>query len=125
MYLIWRGLIVYLVLVALVALFQRKLMYPAGRASSLDAALFPGLEQTFHSAADVDLKTDDGVTIRGWYLKVAEAPADRLIMLFHGNGGHRAHRENWYIIAHSLKPTCWRWIITATAIRKAARRKRI
>lgn len=103
MYLIWRGLIVYLILVALVALFQRKLMYPAGRASSLDAALFPGLEQTFHSATDVDLKTDDGVTIRGWHLQVAEAPADRLIMLFHGNGGHRAHRENWYIIAHSLK----------------------
>lgn len=103
MYLIWRGLVFYLIILALVTFFQRRLMYPAGRAGSLDAALFPGLQQSFHSATDVDLKTGDGVTIRGWHLKVAEAPSDRLILLFHGNGGHRAHRENWYMIAHSLK----------------------
>jgi fermentation-respiration switch protein FrsA (DUF1100 family) len=103
MYLIWRGLVFYLILVGLLALLQRKMMYPAGRAGSLDADLFPGLAETFYSADDVDLKTPDGVTIRGWYLKVAEKPSDRLILLFHGNGGHRAHRENWYIIAHSLK----------------------
>lgn len=103
MYLIWRGLIVYFAVVGLVALLQRKMMYPASRAGSLNADLFPGLEETFEVAEDVDLKIPDGVRIRGWYLKVEEKPADRLILLFHGNGGHRAHRENWYIIAHSLK----------------------
>jgi fermentation-respiration switch protein FrsA (DUF1100 family) len=42
------------------------------------------------------------VTIKGWHLQVAATPADRIILLFHGNAGHRAFRGNWYEIAKSL-----------------------
>jgi pimeloyl-ACP methyl ester carboxylesterase len=90
-------------LLAAFAFLQRQLMYPAMRATSLAVKLFPQLEETFHKATDVELKTPDKVTIRGWHLQANAQVSDRLILLFHGNGGHRAHRSNWYQIARSLE----------------------
>lgn len=89
-------------LIAMLAFFQRQLMYPAMRASSLAVELFPQLEETFHRASNVELTTPDNVKIKGWHLQCKADQSDRLILLFHGNGGHRAHRSNWYIIARSL-----------------------
>lgn len=95
-------LIAYLIVMAVFALIQRKMMYPATQAPQLPVAAFPQLEQTFHSASDVEITTGDKVIIRGWFLQAAAKPSDRLMLLFHGNGGNRAHRGNWYTIAHSL-----------------------
>lgn len=102
MHFLRKILIAYLIVLAVFALIQRKMMYPATQAPQLPVAAFPQLERTFHSASDVEITTGDKVTIRGWHLQVAAMPADRLILLFHGNGGNRAHRGNWYTIAHSL-----------------------
>ncbi len=102
MHFIRKILIAYLIVMAVFALIQRKMMYPATQAPQLPVGAFPQLEQTFHSASDVEITTSDSVTIRGWHLQAAAKPSDRLILLFHGNGGNRAHRGNWYTIAHSL-----------------------
>ncbi len=96
------ALLAYVGLLAMFAFMQRQLMYPATKANSLEASNFPLLEQTFYAASDVELKTSDDVKIKGWHLQVAATPSDRLILLFHGNGGNRSHRGNWYLIAKSL-----------------------
>lgn len=95
-------LLVYLGILGMFVFIQRQLMYPAMRAESLATALFPELQQSFHSANDVELTTPDKVKIKGWHLQAKAAPSETLILLFHGNGGHRAHRGNWYTIARSL-----------------------
>ena len=95
-------LVAYLIVISVFSFIQRRMMYPATRATSLSVAGFPELRQSFHSATDLEMNTTDQVTIRGWHLQIAEAPADRLILLFHGNGGHRAYRGKWYLIARSL-----------------------
>jgi fermentation-respiration switch protein FrsA (DUF1100 family) len=102
MHLVRNALLIFLGVLAVFASLQRQMMYPAMRAESLDASAFPQLTQTFHAATDVVLTTPDNVKIRGWYLQAAAEKSDRLILLFHGNGGHRAHRGNWYMIAKSL-----------------------
>jgi len=102
MHLVRNILLIYLGVLSVFAFLQRHMMYPAMRATSLDASSFPQLTQAFHAATDVILTTPDKVKIRGWYLQAAAEKSDRLILLFHGNGGHRAHRGNWYVIAKSL-----------------------
>lgn len=102
MHFVRRLLIAYLIVIAVLSFIQRRLMYPASRATSLSVAAFPELGQTFHSATDVEFITSDRVTIKGWHLQVGAALSDRLILLFHGNAGHRAFRGNWYNIAKSL-----------------------
>jgi len=97
-----RLLVACLIVIAVFSCLQRKMMYPAARAESLSVDEYPELRQYFYSATDLEITTPDKVTIRGWHLQVAATPADRLILLFHGNAGHRAHRGSWYDIARSL-----------------------
>lgn len=103
MYFLRRLLVAYLIVIAVFSYLQRQLMYPAAQAASLSVESYPELRQYFHSATNVEFATPDKVMIRGWHLQVAATPADRLILLFHGNGGHRAHRGSWYDIARTLK----------------------
>lgn len=91
-----------LVVLALVTVFQRRLIYPAGRAKELPVSAFPWLSENFARAADVSLQTADGVTIRGWHLQSRPAPSSHLLILFHGNGAHRAWRGQWYTVGKSL-----------------------
>jgi pimeloyl-ACP methyl ester carboxylesterase len=100
----FRGLLIAVIIVfGLITLMQRKLMYPATREPSLTVARFSELKSAFRETVDVELTTADSVKIRGWYLKVQTEPSDRLILFFHGNGGHRAYRVHWYTLAASLK----------------------
>jgi len=102
MLLIRRLVIVVLMIMGLIAIFQRKLMYPAAQAERLPAASFPFLGQFYEKQNDVQMKTTDGVIIRGWHLQLGQTPANRLVLLFHGNSGHRAGRTLWYEVAASL-----------------------
>jgi fermentation-respiration switch protein FrsA (DUF1100 family) len=75
---------IYLSVVTIVYLFQRRLQYfpdpsPPGTPSS---RLYPGLEE-------VGLETSDGVKLQAWYL-AGKRPLT--VVVFHGNGGHRGHR---------------------------------
>jgi fermentation-respiration switch protein FrsA (DUF1100 family) len=96
-------LIAVLIVFGLITLMQRHLMYPATREPSLAVARFPELKNAFREAHDVELTTTDSVKIRGWYLKFQAQRSDRLILFFHGNGGHRAYRAHWYALAASLR----------------------
>lgn len=97
-----RLLIFGVIAVALTFWLQRKLMYPATQVASLAAKDFPQLRQFFTEVSDVELKTADGITIRGWHLQSKAERADFVFVLFHGNGGHRGHRGFWYEVIRSL-----------------------
>lgn len=76
------GLIAYTLLVAMLAAFERWLVYPAPPPHGADwvAADLP------HE--DVDFSAEDGTKLHGWYVP---HPAPRAVVLFcHGNGEHVA-----------------------------------
>ncbi len=67
----------YLLVVALVWIFQRKLQYfPDPEAPSLP-----------RGAEDVRLEAADGTQLQGWYW-----PGPVTVLVLHGNAGHRGHR---------------------------------
>jgi fermentation-respiration switch protein FrsA (DUF1100 family) len=76
----------YLALVLLLYLQQGRLLYPAStlRTSAAQARL-AGIE-------DVEIRTEDGETIVGWW-KPPE-PGRALILYFHGNGGSLLNRRD-------------------------------
>jgi hypothetical protein len=102
MHFLRRCLVAYLIVIAVFSFIQRRLMYPAAQAPSLSVEAYPELGRHFHAATNVEIATRDKTAIKGWHLQVAAAPADRLILLLHGNGGHRGHRGGWYAIARTL-----------------------
>jgi uncharacterized protein len=79
----------YLCTVAAFVLVQRSLVYPALRTGPLTAANHP-VEGA--DCIDVTAKTSDGLTLHGWHIRPAvETSGDRpVVLMFHGNGGHRA-----------------------------------
>lgn len=103
MYVVGGLLICYLVICVVAATFQRHLLYPATIAESLPVDSFPELKLSFEKRTDVEFPSHDEATIRGWHLQVASTPSEQLILLLHGNGGHRAFRTRWYELASSLK----------------------
>lgn len=92
----------YLSIAALLALFQRSLIYVPTRARSLppSLAIIPGVR-----AEGVVVPTEDGLALNGWWLtaKPESAPRDGLknhtnagqrplVLYFCGNAGHRGYR---------------------------------
>jgi fermentation-respiration switch protein FrsA (DUF1100 family) len=92
----------YLLIAALLALFQRSLIYVPTRARSLppSRATIPGV-----SAEGVVVPTEDGLVLNGWWLTAkpdSVADDDRktragagqkpLVLYFCGNAGHRGYR---------------------------------
>lgn len=75
----------YLVVVVLMFVFQRSLMYPASteQVDLADAGL-PGLRE-------VSLTTDDGLRLGHWYKPPIDQAAP-VVVVFHGNAGHRGDR---------------------------------
>jgi uncharacterized protein len=88
----------YVGLVLLLAINQRSLLFPATQVDSLPVTGITGFPQ--EQLRDVEITTADGLTISGWHF-LAETPEEsapsgvgnrRLVIYFHGNAGHRAHR---------------------------------
>ena len=80
------GLVAYVALAAAAAYWQRRLIYlPFGLVPAPAAA---GLA----AAETVAFTTDDGLTLRGWFVPAAASPAKATIVVFNGNGGNRALR---------------------------------
>lgn len=78
--------VAYVALVAAAGYWQRRLIYlPSGSVSAPAAA---GLE----AAETVAFTTDDGLTLRGWFVPAAASPAKATVVVFNGNGGNRALR---------------------------------
>lgn len=89
-------LIGYVMVVGLVAAFQRSLIYAPHRQAVLDAVHAGFLEG---SVEPVAFTADDGLTLNGWWVqgKPGRAPDEQaqwLVMYFPGNAGHRAFRRD-------------------------------
>lgn len=93
-------LIGYVIVVSVVWLIQRKLLYHPTTASVLSVRDSAELQHLYPAARDVTLTCEDGVHIGAWLLQKDDAaPRDSgrpLVILFHGNAGHRGHRTGWY-----------------------------
>jgi fermentation-respiration switch protein FrsA (DUF1100 family) len=76
----------YILLLVTVYFFQRHLQYFPNRQ-------YPGTpaDNGLKGVEEVRLKTDDGADIFGWYMK-PEKDGGRIVVFFHGNGGHIGHR---------------------------------
>jgi fermentation-respiration switch protein FrsA (DUF1100 family) len=71
---------------ALLWVGQRRLIYfPFG---NVPLVANSGLTR----AEDVTFTTDDGVTLHGWFVPAASAPARFTVIVFNGNAGHRGMR---------------------------------
>jgi uncharacterized protein len=88
----------YVALVALVFVFQDRLLYlPNIEGSGLTAT--PAAIGLYFE--DVRLRTPDGVSLHGWM--VPYPGSDRLVLHFHGNGGNISHRLYLIRLLHSLR----------------------
>lgn len=103
MYVVGGLLSCYLIICVVAAVFQRHLMYPATKAATLTVNSFTELQESFQQRSDVQLSSKNDTIIRGWHLQVQSVPSPQLILLLHGNGGHRAFRTRWYELASSLR----------------------
>ena len=84
----------YLLLAALLFLFQGSLVYHPRRhlaATPADASM---------DYEDVSLTTSDGVKLHGWFVPAASAGGT--VLMFHGNGGNISHRLDTIAIFHRL-----------------------
>lgn len=71
-------------LVALVWLFQRRLIY-------FPDAVVPAAQLVLPGAEEVAFDTEDGVTLQGWFLPASGVPLATVLVL-NGNAGNRSHR---------------------------------
>lgn len=83
----------YAVIVALLALFQSRLIYfpDTGRE-------FTATPEAYGLAYEsIDLRTDDGETLQGWWVPSSrdDKPARGAVLLFHGNAGNISHRLDY------------------------------
>ncbi|MEX2287985.1 MAG: alpha/beta hydrolase [Planctomycetaceae bacterium] len=103
-----RGAVVYvavpyLAIAALIAVFQRSLIYQPTRAAVISAEAGRTPSDSIHNIA---VRTHDGLELNGWHCLAAgctakdaaecdrELRGDRLLVLyFPGNGGNRSHRS--------------------------------
>jgi uncharacterized protein len=92
----------YVILLVMLALFQRRLIYQPTRADSIDPA-FSGLAADRVERVAVD--TPDGLKLHGWCLRAhpsqrtardtvgnGSVPAHSVVVFFPGNAGHRGYR---------------------------------
>ena len=86
----------YLLLAALLFLFQGSLVYHPRR----HLVATPADHERPMDYEDVSLATSDGVKLHGWFVPAA-APRGTILM-FHGNGGNISHRLETIAIFHNL-----------------------
>lgn len=103
----WRFFIsslrIVLLLLIMLAWFQRSLIYHPAKVKELPAAG----SQLAHAVFDVTVKSHDGLTLHGWLMVAGQPksalPVDpktllkkgrTLVIVFPGNAGHRAYRSH-------------------------------
>jgi uncharacterized protein len=79
-------LVVVAILLALLWLFQRRLIYLP------DTTPVPPAAEVLGGAEDVTLTTTDGLDLGAWYVPAAAAGRDVTVLIANGNGGNRAGR---------------------------------
>lgn len=87
------GVAVLAVLLALLWLFQRRLIYLP------DTSPVPPAAEVLAGAEDVTLTTSDGLELGAWYVPAGDGGRDITVLVANGNGGNRAGRAP---LAHEL-----------------------
>ena len=82
--LIIAGVIAYVALVVLIAVFQSRMVYQPIRELQMN----PGSIGLAYE--DVTFETDDEITLTGWF--IPEKTAEKTVLFCHGNGGNISHR---------------------------------
>lgn len=77
--------LVFLLLVAFMWVFQRRLIYLPTQALTDIAVVLP-------SAEEVTFPTEDGLTLAAWLLPAARDPNGATVIVFNGNAGNRSDR---------------------------------
>jgi uncharacterized protein len=78
--------LVVVVMVALVWAFQRRLVYLPGGPPTVTAS------EVLAGASQVELHTDDGLTLRAWHAPATGPARNATVMVLPGNAGSRADR---------------------------------
>src|SRR5687768_4513022 len=88
--------IAYAAVVALVFLFQSRLVYfpEIGREIAVSPNSY-GL-----AFEDAEIRTADGETLHAWWVPAADARGT--VLLFHGNAGNISHRLDYLMMFHRL-----------------------
>jgi len=78
-------------------------MYHPATAPNLSVAKHRTVLHRFPAAEDVEMESSGGTIIRGWWLRQSTDAASRrpLVLMFHGNAGHRGGRQGWYELLES------------------------
>lgn len=85
MSILWLGVVGYLLLAGVMFVFQRTLLYPAGKT-------LPNIEQFgLAGMREVELKTSDGLMQKHWHIPARSEDAPTVVV-FHGNAGQLADR---------------------------------
>jgi uncharacterized protein len=71
--------------IGLSSIERRTLYYP-------DRQLFATPAACGLAFDDLDLKTSDGVKIKGWFVPAAQSPSALTLLFCHGNAGNISHR---------------------------------
>ena len=96
--------ITYAVVVALVFVFQDRLVYFPGAAREFAATPQAyGLEYE-----SLDIRTADGETLHGWWIPAPAAARHQrgIVLLFHGNAGNISHRLDYAQLFNRLGYAC-------------------
>ena len=78
-------LFIYLILLTLIYLNQRKLLYLPGENNYLDDPIKFNYEEHF-------IKVDDGIEIKSWFIK-KDIKKYKTLLFFHGNAGNLFNRS--------------------------------
>lgn len=83
---------------------QRRLMYQPSTAPTLSVVNNRTILHRFPGAEDVEIESSGGTIIRGWWLRQERTlqPTRPLVLMFHGNAGHRGGRQAWYDLLDSV-----------------------
>lgn len=98
----------YGVVVVMLAFFQRKLIYVPSTATEILASRSIRAGDHPQRIVDIVTPTDDGIQLHGWHCRSGDieshdaADGRFVVLFFHGNGGHRAHRASDLDLMNSL-----------------------
>jgi fermentation-respiration switch protein FrsA (DUF1100 family) len=64
---------------------------------------FPTKRVVGREMDDVQFTTDDGLTIRGWFIPAKDGPSERTVLICHGLGANRSYFLSFVAVAEALK----------------------
>ncbi len=86
--------VIYVLLLVVIYLFQRKLQYFP------DSSIVPTpAGNEFRGLETIELVAPDGIRLANWYWP---GSLPTTLVIFHGNAGHRGHRLEWLADLHRL-----------------------